>query len=418
VRVSLFLKIYLTIVAGLVIVALALGLAVHLSREWDDAGWDNRRDRIIAAMFPAQDDDAQLVETVHRLHAGLDADISIFGNDGRLIVQTGSPISSDVLENRRRGRTNKGRVHLFDLPGDRLLAVRWDMWPDRSRTNLFLAIAFVAGGIGLAAWPVVRHLTRRLEALRQGVEAWGGGALVTRIPVHGNDEVAAVARSFNQAAEEIERLLRSHRALLANASHELRSPLARLRMAIDLLPEKTDGPRHAEIVRSLGELDALVEEILLASRLDHVKELESREAVDLLAIAAETAATYKLSVSGDAVMVSGDTRLLARMVRNLILNAQRHGAPPIEIEVHHVQDHAVLSVRDHGKGVPEEERSRVFEAFYRPTGRGESAGGWGLGLALVRQIAEHHGGTARCEAAPGSGARFVVEMPAAATQPR
>ena len=146
--------------------------------------------------------------------------------------------------------------------------------------------------IGAAAYPVVRHLTRRLERLRQGVDQWGGGALGLRVPVTGNDEVAAVSRSFNAAADRIEHLVAAHRTLLANASHELRSPLARLRMAIDLYEQSPEERMKQEILQSLTELDSLVEEILLASRLDHVQKLDHAEPVDLLALAAEEGARY------------------------------------------------------------------------------------------------------------------------------
>ena len=135
----------------------------------------------------------------------------------------------------------------------------------------------VAAVIGIAAYPVVRQLTRRLESLRKGVEVWGGGDLSRRVPVTGSDEVAAVAKSFNEAAGQIERLVAAHRSLLANASHELRSPLARLRMAIDLYERSASDSTRDEIIKNLGELDALVEEILLASRLDHVRRPERIE---------------------------------------------------------------------------------------------------------------------------------------------
>ena len=107
----------------------------------------------------------------------------------------------------------------------------------------------------------------------------------------------------------------------------------------------------------------------------------------------------------------GDARLLTRLTRNLVVNALRHGRPPVEVSVRASGDRVVLSVRDHGDGLPAGEETRVFDAFYRPAGRSEAAGGWGLGLALVRQIAEHHGGKVRAEAADGGGARFVVELP-------
>jgi signal transduction histidine kinase len=258
----------------------------------------------------------------------------------------------------------------------------------------------------------VRHLTRRLEALRQGVDRWGEGALDTRVSVRGSDEVAAVAASFNRAAEQIERLLAAHRSLLANASHELRSPLARLRMAVDLDADAQSGPVRDEIVRDLAELDALVEEILLASRLDHIEKLERVEPVDLLALAAEEGARSGVDVSGEPGVVSGDPTLLTRLVRNLMQNAQRHGAPPVTAHVGTEGGSVVLKVRDHGPGLPEGTGERVFEPFFRPKGRSETAGGWGLGLSLVRQIALHHGATVRHESPSGGGACFVVTFPA------
>lgn len=232
-----------------------------------------------------------------------------------------------------------------------------------------------------------------------------------RVPADGRDEVAAVAKSFNKAADHVERLIKSHRALLANASHELRSPLARLRMAIDLYEEAPAENRKEEIVRNLAELDTLVEEILLASRLDHVEKLEVPEPVDLLALVSEEGARNGVEVSGTPATVSGDPRLLGRLARNLMQNALRHGGPPVTANVAQADGTVELRVRDHGPGIPDGERDRVFEPFYRPSGRGEAAGGWGLGLALVRQIAERHGGAVRYASPSGGGACFVVTLP-------
>ena len=413
---SLFWKIYLTIVGSLAAVAITVALAAMLAPS-SDRDWGAWRERVVIAMFPAGDGPAELASIVERLRAGTGADIAIFDAEGRPLASAGNPIRPEMVERRGWRMGEAGKLHRFDLPGDRLLIARFDPPFQPQRTQFLVLLALVATAIGIAAWPVVRHLTRRLERLRHGVEAFGTGALVTRVPVEGRDEIAAVAASFNEAAEEIERLVGSHRALLANASHELRSPLARLRMAVDLLPEDADEARRAEIVRSLGELDALVEEILLASRLDHVREPGESEPLDLLALAAEEAALHGHPVSGESVWVEGDRRLLARLVRNLLVNAERHGEPPVVIEVGRRDGMARLSVSDHGPGVPQDERSRVFEAFYRPSGRSESAGGWGLGLALVRQIAERHGGTVSCEAGKEKGARFVVDLPAARSLP-
>jgi signal transduction histidine kinase len=264
---------------------------------------------------------------------------------------------------------------------------------------------------------VVRRLTRRLEALKQGVERFGSGQLAHRVEVSGRDEVAAVAASFNQAASRVEALVRSHQSLLANASHELRSPLARMKMAVSMLEEAAPAQRERlkrEIDTNVAELDALVEEVLLASRLDATPALSEHDAVDLLALAAEESARVDAAVDGSSLVVQGEERLLRRALRNLLENAHRYGGGDITVHTERDGKQALVRVCDRGPGVPEGLRERVFEAFYRMPGHAEKAGGVGLGLSLVKQIAERHGGSVRCEAREGGGSCFVLSLPASA----
>ncbi len=314
-------------------------------------------------------------------------------------------------------------------PGAVAPGLPWGVWgpwagarglPDGVGLVALLVVLFlaVAGGV----WPVVRRLTRRLEALKQGVEAFGAGALHQRVAEDGRDEVAAVGASFNRAASRIEALLRAHQSLLANASHELRSPLARLKMATSLLeetPESQRGPLKREIDTNIAELDALVEEVLLASRLDASNQLDRLEPVALLALAAEEAArvgaTVEVGAGTDELHVRGDERLLRRALRNLLENARRYGGD--NIEVHMAPDNGaqppavLLRVCDRGSGVPEAYRDRIFEAFFRLPGHAEREGGVGLGLALVRQIATRHGGQVRCLPREGGGSCFELRLP-------
>lgn len=412
-RHSLFLKVYLTLLASLVVLAMASGVFVHLSDDEDERGWSGRRDAMLASLLPADAEPAETRMMMRRLGEAFNADIAIFEDDGDLIAATGEPLAFPRAgEHRWSYRDGKRRYFATRLPDGRMLAARVGIPFGPTRTNAIAWLALIAGVTAVAAWPIVRHLTRRLEGLRQGVETWGKGDLALRVPVKGKDEVAAVAATFNKAAERIEVLIAAHRSLLANASHELRSPLARLRMAIDLYEQQPDEARKTEIVRNLAELDELVEEILLSSRLDHNQTADLSQSVDLLALAAEEGARHGIAVTGDAATVSGDPRLLARLVRNLMQNAQRHGAPPFDAQVHGNGGVVELSVRDHGDGIPDGESERVFEPFYRPSGRAEAAGGWGLGLALVRQIAERHGATVRHERPADGGTRFIVSFPA------
>ena len=273
-----------------------------------------------------------------------------------------------------------------------------------------LALLALAVAVGLVAYPLVRRLTRRLERLQRAVESLGAGDLSARVPVEGRDEVARLAHSFNRAAGRIEELVVAHKALLASASHELRTPLARIRMATELIKESVDPKRKAGLDQDIAELDLLIDEILLASRLDAVAERGSEEDTDLLALAAEECARYSdVQLGGESVVVHGDPRLLRRLLRNLLENAQRHGKPPVSVRIAKHADAAEITVSDRGCAIPDDQRERLFEPFYRPRGTGNA--GTGLGLALVRQIVQHHGGSVRFASTAEGWSSFVASLP-------
>lgn len=280
-----------------------------------------------------------------------------------------------------------------------------------------LPLGLLALVLAVAAYPMVRRITGRLERLRSRVDALGHGELDARVEVEGRDEVADLARSFNRAAERIEQLVAAQRRLLAGASHELRSPIARLRMALELLPAEGRPELRGQIARDIAELDELIGELLLASRLDSREGLPPAEDVDLLGLLAEEAAREGVEVEGEPVVIQGDSRMLRRLIRNLLENARRHGGgSQVEASVVRLEHAAArLRVADRGPGVPEAERERIFEPFYRSAAALQSPdGGVGLGLALVRQIARHHHGEARCLPREGGGTCFEVDLAASA----
>jgi two-component system OmpR family sensor kinase len=294
----------------------------------------------------------------------------------------------------------------------------------------FLWMLMLVGiAVALGTYPLIRRLTKRLNTLQRGVEQWGQGDLSTRVAVSGSDEVAFLAERFNIAASRIEALVDSHKSLLANASHELRSPLTRIRMGLELM----DGAQSSvaidrlknEISCNINELDQLIAEILLASRLDSTQaDVGVFEPVDLIGMAAEecahTGAELEVQAGVEALSVPGVPKLLRRLMRNLLENANRYAKVDARLPVGlslalsaaGPQQTATIRVTDHGPGVPEALRERIFEPFFRAPGASERDGGVGLGLALVKSIAQRHGGTVRCEAGPlGQGASFVVVLP-------
>lgn len=302
----------------------------------------------------------------------------------------------------------------------------WGGWlpfgPRPSGQALIILLVLLFLAVAVSAYPVVRRLTRRLENLQRGVEQFGAGNLEHRVKDEGRDEVAALASSFNRAAGQIEALLRSHQSLLANASHELRSPLARLKMAFAMLDEAGPAQRlrlQQEIHTNIRELDALVEEVLLASRLESGSQTLVRDPVDLLGLAAEEASRTGALVEPQPGLhdfkFMGEERLLRRALRNLLENARRYGGEQVLLELARQGGPAgrwELRVCDRGPGVPADMRERIFEPFFRLPGHAEQAGGVGLGLSLVKQIAERHQGSVRCEAREGGGSCFVLSLPA------
>ncbi len=312
-----------------------------------------------------------------------------------------------------------------------VLHVHLPRTPQRSWSaplGFFWTIGLVALGVALATYPIVRRLTRRLEALQRGVEQWGEGNLGARIAVAGSDEVGFLAARFNRAAAQVEGLittrdglLASQKSLLANASHELRSPLARIRMGLELLGPSANAVAKDEIARNISELDLLIEEILLASRLDAQQaDLGTVEPVDLVGLAAEECAWGKAELHVEAaagdLVVPGVAKLLRRCVRNLLENAHRYAKGDVTVTLsvestNSSKGYAVICVGDRGPGIAPEQQARIFEAFYRLPGASESSGGVGLGLALVKSIAQRHGGSVVCGNRVGGGAEFQIRLP-------
>lgn len=458
---SLYLRIWLTVVAALALFALASGWLVqrHLDQErvrsdaqvaermaaWGELlqgslpeAWEtpqsqadalkewSRRLRLPLALDAPGGARIGASDSYLKREAepsGLSRAVAIRLDDGRTLwlVRPGGRKLRDSAEAPEGGQggpegpnragTGPDRSTFLGLP----VAVPPD-WPASLSLLLFLGLLFL--GVAAGAWPIVRSLTRRLELLQKGVEAFGAGALHHRIQAEGSDEVAAVAHSFNRAAERIETLVQTHQRLLANASHELRSPLARLRMAVEMF--ESAGPAHraslkTEIDTNVSELDALVEEVLLSSRLDAGAAVDVRDQVDLMALLAEEGARLDVPLQGDHDPILGNERLLRRAVRNLLENARRYAGDEVLLQVQPSPRAGFVDIRvcDRGPGVPQDQREKIFEPFYRMPGHAEREGGVGLGLSLVKQIAQRHQGTVFCEPNPGGGSCFVIRLPQA-----
>ena len=409
----LYHKIYLVFLASLLTVLLIVGLFWRLGQSDSPYGHvlELAGELAMALLPPADAPPRAQQQAVERLSQRLHADIGLFDASLAPIAAAGRPVP-------RPERTNSGVGWLrgegppawsFRLPDRRWIVARGPARIPNPISGAVIFLFFMAVAIAVFAYPVVRCLTKRIERLQAGVETLGAGNLATRVAIGGRDEVARLAASFNRAAARIEELVGAHRLLLANASHELRTPLSRLRLGIELHGDKPNAATKAEFERDIAELDDLIEEILLASRLDVTATPPTMEHLDLLALVAEECAHYDdCTLDGAPISLCGDRRLLRRLVRNLLENAASHGKPPVRVELRRVGADAVLRVTDSGCGIPEAERERIFLPFFQLAGDRK---GTGLGLSLVRQIARLHGGEAVATSQPDAPCCFLIKIP-------
>lgn len=360
-------------------------------------------DPVVAAAQIAGATETELAAVVATTAAKLEADVVVWDAEGTVLARVGEVPYGPPGVVRRFASFG----YRFDLPDGRR-AGTLQRQPERGWVGLaWLGVLALAVAVG--CYPVARRVTRRLELVQQAVQRWGDGELSARVPVLGRDEVAQVAQSFNQAAAEVERLFEAQRRTLASASHELRSPLARLRVAVELAAEGL-APEGwtTRAAADIEDLDATVGDLLQVGRMQALDGPPHPEDLDLFQLVTEQLADRpSVTVQGTSLPMRGDRRLLQRLVRNLVDNAERYGAPPIVVTVRD----GGIEVADQGAGIDDAFLDRIFEPFVRPPHHDEGRdGGVGLGLYLVREIARSHGGDVRYVRGDQTGARFVVEL--------
>ena len=308
---------------------------------------------------------------------------------------------------------------------------------------LFLAFALGAGGgaavafshahaaahapwcIGIAAlmllWPLgwfaTFRIARPIMQLARVAQDLRGGALDQRSALaEGDDEVGEVAGALRGMADRVAQQLAHQRALMAAVSHELRSPLARVRVLVELAREgRAPEGLHDDLQAEIDGMDALVGDLLAASRIDFEAVAPRSLAVrDVCTRAVELAALEGVALGGDlSGELVADPTLLARAVSVMLDNARRYGSPPVALRVVRDGGEVWFTVLDRGPGFGEGEAEQAFEPFWRkpPSAGASRPSGAGLGLALVRQIAQAHGGRAWAENRADGGARVIVALP-------
>jgi two-component system OmpR family sensor kinase len=459
----LYSRIYVHFLAVLLVVGLATSLVFALgARGVPLQEVAERLARHVASLVAERlDDPDALAARVQQLHADLEIDLTVRDLSGRLLSRAGAALPE--LTDGEAAEVRAGRVVVRPRPAwlaaapirdpvsGAVVAVleasarRHVRWPALLRPGLLVVL--VLGIVAVATAPLARRISRPVERLTEAARRLGGGDLAHRVPLAeprrrwvgwrrrhaGVDELQALTRAFNDMADRIDGLLRGQQELLVNVSHELRSPLARIRVALELLPRTAETEtRLADLERDLSELDRLIEAVLTTSRLEAAGLTPHPAPVDVGRLLAEVAerAAHDPMVAGRSVRVAegpafemvADGALLKRALWNLVENAAKYGAPPITLAAKRQGDRVTLSVTDEGSGIPPAERGRVLTPFYRldrartPRAPDGPPRGFGLGLTLARRVAEvHHGtiaiGPAATEDGRERGCRVAITIP-------
>ncbi|MFG2001807.1 sensor histidine kinase [Spirillospora sp. NPDC048911] len=335
------------------------------------------------------------------------------------------------------------RIRAAELPGGRgtlVMAMRTtdqDSLIGRTFGTLFTVTLLVLGGVAFLAWRAIRRALRPLDEIAETAGAIGGGDLARRVDAPGpKTEVGRLGAALNAMLAQIESAFRERaasedrlRRFVADASHELRTPVATVRGYAELF-RRGAADRPEDLAKAMRRIESeaermgrLVDEMLLLARLDQGRPLE-REPVDLAVLAADAVADAgavepdrPLALEADGpVVVLGDAERLRQVLGNLLVNVRRHtpAGAPATVRAVAEGDRAFIEVADTGPGLTAEQCAKVFERFYRADeARSRDQGGAGLGLSIVAAVAEAHGGTATARSRPGGGAALRVTFPAA-----
>jgi two-component system sensor histidine kinase CpxA len=327
---------------------------------------------------------------------------------------TGEDLSEFIRSPRRPGviaRFDQEHATWYILRFPRRNWLRWWFQPEHVAAMLVVIL--------LLCWAFARHVTRPVQTLQRIVDRFGHGDLGERAKAERRDELGQLARAFNRMAERIETLLAAERRLLGDISHELRSPLARLSLAVELARSGDNREEHLDRIEKEAErLNSLVGELLQVTRAEGDPSQLRAEPLRLDELVEEVVADTRIEaeargsdikLQAEPVELRGDPELLRRAVENVIRNAVRYEPAGAAIEVK-VTARGV-EVRDHGPGVPDESVNRIFDPFYRvDADRARDRGGVGLGLSIAKRAVELHGGRITAENAD-PGLRVRIELP-------
>ncbi len=352
-----------------------------------------------------------------KLSTHLDVQVRYEGPDGSWATVDGLPSIAAV----RKHEAPAGRLYYLEpAPNGGAYLFAWSFSEHMREVHqkLLWLLLFLMVSVVCVAYAFQRRLLRPVRWLDEGVARLSGGTLDVTVPVRTHDEFGALTQAFNRMAHRVKQMFEARDQLLLDVSHELRSPLTRLKVALEFLPE---GEQRASMAADVHEMELMVSELLELERLrDGRGILTARQ--DLLPVLREVAEDFLDQKPGVVVYATAreipvdiDADKIRMVLRNLLENAFKYSladSRAVEISTSEDGDKITVRVSDDGPGIPESDRESVFEPFFRvDRSRSKNTGGYGLGLSICKRIMEAHGGSIAVEPNPGRGASFILMLP-------
>jgi signal transduction histidine kinase len=417
-RPRLYRSIFVKLVAVMLVTAVSLLLMVASFVELVITPNVTTSRRLVAEYARALAASSPDFERAKQLAAHLDLQVRYEGPDGTWETAPGLPSIVEVLATRSR------RDDFYVAPGSNggTYLISWELgWRMREFHNTMLWLLHIPMlAIVFLAYIVLRHILRPLRSLHEGVTRLSEGQLDVVVPRRTRDEFGVLTEAFNQMVHRIGEMVRTRDQLLLDVSHELRSPLTRIKVALALLPE---SEKRERIVADVAEMEAMITELLELERLREGRNGRGirTEHQDLVPILREVAESFHDRPPGVQIVAAPSECLLdldgdrmRTVLRNLLENAIKYSLPdsgPVEVSAVQDGETVVVRVTDDGPGIPEADLPHLFEPFFRvDRSRSKKSGGYGLGLSICKRILEAHGGDIAVENNPGRGATFTLTL--------
>jgi len=397
------LLVIVTVIFALVIFPTSVSTTEHAARQYT---------QLLAATQPN-------LEAANKIHKEIGLDIRYEGPGGSWATSDNLP----TVEQVRSGQAHSSFGHEYHMVtaanrGTYLFA--WDVRNQMrsAHEKLLWMLLLMIVGVVLTAYWFQKRLLRPVQSLGEGVARMSAGQLDVVLPQVTHDELGTLTTAFNQMVSRVKEMIHARDQLLLDVSHELRSPLTRMKVALALLPEDDN---KANLEADVKEMETMISELLELERLRTPHGLR-KEKHDVVAIVREVthefgnrAPSVQFMGRTEAIFANVDSEKLRTVLRNLLDNAFKYSLPdsqPIDLSVSESPDGVVIRVQDDGQGIPEGQMAGIFEPFFRiDPSRSKKTGGYGLGLSMCKRIVEAHGGTLQIENNGGRGVSFILTIP-------